>query len=128
MGSRSLDEPHPNRLAPTHPMRARIFDAHATAMAAGEAAYLDPATGLLVLTAEALAARGDCCENDSRARRVTPPGAQTLGSGAFGLVGSRATVSAKLGECFSVGSSYPRRRWARECHRAALGARRERTR
>jgi Family of unknown function (DUF5522) len=67
-------------------MRARIFDAHAAAMAAGEAAYLDPATGLLVLTAETLAARGDCCENGSRARRVAHPGAQNLGSGAFGLV------------------------------------------
>jgi Family of unknown function (DUF5522) len=62
MGSRSLDEAHPNRLAPTHPMRARIFDAHAAAMAAGEAAYLDPATGLLVLTAERLAPRGHCCD------------------------------------------------------------------
>ena len=66
MASRSLDEPHPSRLAPTHPMRARIFAAHAAAMAAGEAAYLDPATGLLVLTAETLAARGDCCDNGCR--------------------------------------------------------------
>jgi hypothetical protein len=63
---RPLDEPHPERLAPDHPRRAEILAAHATAMAAGEAGYLDPETGLFVLTAQFLADRGTCCGRGCR--------------------------------------------------------------
>lgn len=38
-----------------------IVAAHDEAVAAGRAVYEDPATGYLVFTAEALAARGYCC-------------------------------------------------------------------
>jgi hypothetical protein len=66
MTVRPLDEPHPSRLPVEHPRRDEILAAHAGALAAGEACYLDPATGLSVLTAATLAARGDCCNQGCR--------------------------------------------------------------
>jgi hypothetical protein len=63
---RSLTEPHPTRLAPDHPRRDAILAAHATALAAGQAGYLDPDTGLFVLTAGFLADRGTCCDRGCR--------------------------------------------------------------
>lgn len=63
---RSLDEPHRSRLDAGDPLRAQILAEHAAAMAAGEVGYLDPATGLFVLTAATLASRGSCCENGCR--------------------------------------------------------------
>ncbi|GID98177.1 DUF5522 domain-containing protein [Amorphoplanes digitatis] len=63
---RALTEPHPSRLAPDHPRRAEILAAHAAALAAGQAGYLDPETGLFVLTAGFLAARGTCCSRGCR--------------------------------------------------------------
>lgn len=59
-------EPHPSRLAADHPYRREILDAHAAAFAAGEAGYLDPQTGLFVLTAGFLANRGTCCGRGCR--------------------------------------------------------------
>jgi Family of unknown function (DUF5522) len=64
--TRSLDEPHPSRLPRDHPRRAEILAAHAAAMATGDAGYLDPATGLFVLTATELARRGSCCDQGCR--------------------------------------------------------------
>jgi hypothetical protein len=66
LAPRPLDRPHPSRLAPGHPDRERILAAHADALAAGEAGYLDPATGLFVLTAAFLARRGTCCGRGCR--------------------------------------------------------------
>ena len=63
---RSWDEPHPSRLAPDHPGRAAILAAHRTAIDAGEPGYLDPSTGVYVLTAATLAAQGSCCERGCR--------------------------------------------------------------
>ena len=40
--------------------------AHDAAVAAGEAGYLDPDTGLFVLTATYLRDRGHCCGNGCR--------------------------------------------------------------
>jgi len=40
--------------------------AHDAAVIAGESGYLDPVTGLFVFTAEALQARGACCESGCR--------------------------------------------------------------
>jgi hypothetical protein len=40
--------------------------AHDAAVAAGEAGYLDPDTGLFVLTAQYLLDRGHCCGNGCR--------------------------------------------------------------
>jgi hypothetical protein len=59
-------EPHPSRLAPDHPRRAEILAAHAAALAADQAGYLDPETGLFVLTAGFLARRGICCTRGCR--------------------------------------------------------------
>jgi hypothetical protein len=64
--SRPLDEPHPSRLAADDPHRREILAAHAAAMAAGEPGYLDPASGLFVLTAATHASRGECCDQGCR--------------------------------------------------------------
>jgi hypothetical protein len=40
--------------------------AHAAAVAAGAETYRDPATGLMVLTAQTLARRGSCCGSGCR--------------------------------------------------------------
>jgi hypothetical protein len=66
LAGRPLTEPHPSRLAHDHPDRNRILAAHAAALAAGEAGYLDPATGLFVLSAGFLARRGTCCGRGCR--------------------------------------------------------------
>jgi hypothetical protein len=66
LAPRRLDEPHPSRLAPDHPRRAEILAAHAAALAAGEAGYADPQTGLFVLTAGFLARRALCCGRGCR--------------------------------------------------------------
>ncbi|MDQ1711440.1 MAG: hypothetical protein QOE45_890 [Frankiaceae bacterium] len=47
-------------------MNAARDAAHAAAEAAGEPGYLDPETGLFVLTAAYLLDRGTCCENGCR--------------------------------------------------------------
>ncbi|HEY5097174.1 MAG TPA: DUF5522 domain-containing protein [Acidimicrobiales bacterium] len=64
--TRPLTEPHPSRLPADHPGRQRILDAHAAALARGEAGYLDPATGLFVLTAATLLERSECCQSGCR--------------------------------------------------------------
>lgn len=58
--------PHPSRLEPTHPRFAEIMSAHDAAVAAGQAGYLDPGTGLFVMTAEHHIRRGKCCHNGCR--------------------------------------------------------------
>lgn len=58
--------PDPARLAPDAPARAEILAAHEAAMARGDAGYLDPASGLLVMTAAYLWAQGACCESGCR--------------------------------------------------------------
>ncbi len=45
---------------------AQVQAAHAAAEARGEPGYLDPATGLFVLTATYLRDRGTCCGNGCR--------------------------------------------------------------
>ena len=64
--ARPLDQPHPTRLDPDHPRRQEILDAHRVALDHADAGYLDPDTGLFVLTAAALLQRGDCCEQGCR--------------------------------------------------------------
>lgn len=58
--------PHPDRLDPARPDYAAILDTHRAALAAGEAGYTDPATGLFVLTAGYLRDRGYCCDQGCR--------------------------------------------------------------
>ncbi|MGA5305124.1 DUF5522 domain-containing protein [Nucisporomicrobium flavum] len=66
LAPRPLTQPHPSRLAPDHPQRAEILASHAAALEAGQAGYLDPGTGLFVLTAAFLADRGTCCGRGCR--------------------------------------------------------------
>lgn len=53
----------------------RIQQAHDTALRRGDAGYLDPRTGLFVLTARYLADRGRCCGSGCR-HCPYPPEAQ----------------------------------------------------
>lgn len=48
------------------PQRDAVLARHAAAMAAGEPGYLDPVSGLFVLTAAHLASRGTCCDRGCR--------------------------------------------------------------
>lgn len=66
IAARPLDEPHPSRLPVDEPLRSAILAAHSAALAADEAGYLDPRSGLFVLTAAFLANRGTCCERGCR--------------------------------------------------------------
>ncbi len=66
LAPRPLTEPHPTRLATTHPRRAEILAAHAAALAGEQAGYPDPESGLFVLTAGFLARRGTCCGRGCR--------------------------------------------------------------
>ncbi|GAC1388520.1 MAG: hypothetical protein NVSMB4_14720 [Acidimicrobiales bacterium] len=58
--------PHPTRLDPSRGDYDAILAAHGRAVDRGEAGYLDPATGLFVLTAATLRARGTCCGQGCR--------------------------------------------------------------
>lgn len=79
LAPRALTEPHPHRLAPGHPRYADIRRAHAAALAAGQAGYPDPDTGLFVLTAGFLAARGTCCGRGCRHCPYLQDGADPAG-------------------------------------------------
>lgn len=63
---RSLDEPHPSRLPPDAPHHDEVLRRHRAALDAGEAGYLDPATGLFVFTAQHHLDRGSCCDSGCR--------------------------------------------------------------
>lgn len=63
---RPLTEPHPSRLPLDHPDRERILAAHAGAMDRDEPGYLDPVSGLFVLTASYLLDRSTCCHSGCR--------------------------------------------------------------
>ena len=58
--------PHPQRLSPRHPRYAEILAAHEAALAAGDPGYLDPLSGLFVMTAATLWARSQCCDSGCR--------------------------------------------------------------
>jgi hypothetical protein len=66
LAPRPLTEPHPSRLAMDAARRDEILTAHARALTAGAPGYVDPRTGLFVLTAGYLAARGTCCGRGCR--------------------------------------------------------------
>jgi hypothetical protein len=63
---RPLDQPAESRLPAGTPGRGEIMAAHAAALAAGEPGYLDPVSGLFVLTARYLADREFCCGQGCR--------------------------------------------------------------
>ena len=59
--------PRPDRLDPhRRPDYVAVMDAHHQALLAGDAGYLDPASGLFVQTARTLWDRGACCEQGCR--------------------------------------------------------------
>ena len=58
--------PHPARLEPARPDYVAIMEAHHQAVTTGAPAYLDPASGLLALTARTLWDRGECCGSGCR--------------------------------------------------------------
>ena len=66
LAPRPLSEPHPSRLGDNDPDRAAILAAHARALDADQPGYVDPGTGLFVLTAGFLADRGTCCGRGCR--------------------------------------------------------------
>lgn len=59
-------QPHPSRLDSAHPGFLAIMDAHNATIAEGKPGYLDPTTGLFVMTAEHHVRRGKCCHNGCR--------------------------------------------------------------
>jgi hypothetical protein len=66
VAKRDLAQPHPDRLAPSHSSYDAIVEAHRAALDRGAMFYIDPASGLSVLTAGYLAARGHCCASGCR--------------------------------------------------------------
>jgi hypothetical protein len=66
LADRPLTEPHPSRLPLDHPARDEVLARHAAALAANEPGYLDPDSGLFVLSARYLADRGWCCGRGCR--------------------------------------------------------------
>ncbi len=62
----SLVDPHPNRLDPHQPGYEVVLAAHLCAVEGDEPGYLDPTTGLFVMTASFLWARGYCCDQGCR--------------------------------------------------------------
>jgi hypothetical protein len=58
--------PHPDRLSPAHPDYVTLVGLHHRVVAEGAPGYMDPTTGLFVMTARALWDRGFCCEQGCR--------------------------------------------------------------
>lgn len=66
LAARPLTQPALSRLPPDVPMRREILAAHAYAVSSEQAGYVDPVSGLFVLSAWFLAERGYCCERGCR--------------------------------------------------------------
>lgn len=66
LAPRPLTLPAATRVPVEAPGRAEMLAAHASAMVRGEAGYIDPKSGLFVLTAQFLDGRGRCCERGCR--------------------------------------------------------------
>jgi hypothetical protein len=66
VADRPLTQPHRDRLDPGHPRYDEILVRHTAALEGSDAGYLDPDSGLFVLTAAYLADRGTCCDRGCR--------------------------------------------------------------
>lgn len=66
LAARPLTQPALARLPVDAPQRLEILAAHADAIARNLSGYLDPESGLFVLSAWFLAERGYCCERGCR--------------------------------------------------------------
>ncbi|MEM9562183.1 MAG: DUF5522 domain-containing protein [Actinomycetota bacterium] len=60
------DTPHPSRFDPGRPDHDPAMAAHRAAIDRGDPGYLDPSTGLFVMTAVHLHHRGWCCDRGCR--------------------------------------------------------------
>ena len=61
-----IQRPHPSRLSPSRPDYDTIIAVHEQAVTAGRDSYIDPSSGLTVLTVNAHIARGTCCSSGCR--------------------------------------------------------------
>ena len=66
LAARPLTQPALSRLPSDTDRREEILAEHELAIARGDAGYVDPLSGLFVLTAQFLADRGTCCERGCR--------------------------------------------------------------
>ena len=66
LAARPLTQPALARLAVDAPKRREILAAHADAIGRNLSGYLDPESGLFVLSAWFLAERGYCCDRGCR--------------------------------------------------------------
>lgn len=66
LDDRPLSSPLLSRLPEDETVRSAVLEAHSVALARGDSMYTDPESGLLVLTAAYLAARGYCCGRGCR--------------------------------------------------------------
>ena len=66
LADRPLSRPHSDRLPADHPGYSQILQAHDEALRQGADTYVDPRSGLVVLTAGYLAWRGVCCDSGCR--------------------------------------------------------------
>jgi hypothetical protein len=66
LAPRPLTVPADDRLPADTAGRDEMLSAHAAAIESGEVGYIDPISGLFVLTARFLADRGTCCERGCR--------------------------------------------------------------
>ena len=58
--------PDPSRLDPSRTDYALIIERHESAVRDGRSSYIDPASGLSVLTVTTLLERGSCCNSGCR--------------------------------------------------------------
>ena len=63
---RPLSSPHPSRLSRTDAAYDAVVRAHDAALETGADTYVDPGSGLSVLTAAYLLRRGTCCGSGCR--------------------------------------------------------------
>ena len=66
LADRPLALPSEQRLAPDHPAYVEIIAAHQAALTRGDGGYIDPVTGLFVMSAALHAQRGFCCGRGCR--------------------------------------------------------------
>lgn len=66
MAPRPLTQPAASRLPADSAHAREVVAAHAEALERGDAGYLDPESGLFVLTAKFLADHGTCCDRGCR--------------------------------------------------------------
>ena len=66
LAPRPLTQPASHRLPVDSTYVSEILATHADAIDRGDAGYIDPKSGLYVLTARFLADRGTCCERGCR--------------------------------------------------------------